>query len=64
VNNSLNFWNKTQDERNPVKTEISNIMRKKKYMCTVDEMEACLKISRVYKTYRLRKIINSKVLKR
>lgn len=65
VNDSVKYWsNQPQQLDNSIKLNLNSVQRRKKYLCTVYEVEALKKISKAYKAYLFRKLIALKIEKR
>ena len=65
VNDSVKYWsNQPQQLDNSIKLNLNSVQRRKKYLCTVYEVEALKKISKAYKAYLFRKHIALKIEKR
>ena len=65
VNDSVKYWsNQPQQLDNSIKLNLNSVQRRKKYLCTVFEVEALKKISKAYKAYLFRKLIALKIEKR
>ena len=65
VDDSVKYWNnQPQQHDNSIKLNLNSVQRRKKYLCTIYEVEALNKISKAYKAYSFRKSIAYKIEKR
>ena len=62
VDDSVKYWtNQVQQCDNSIKLKLNSIQRRKKYLCTVYEIEALNKISNAYKAYTFRNKIAQRI---